>query len=77
MTRRLACAYGELLGIVIRQKEKEFAWRKSRAMRYVCPFCLDEGSTPASIKHHVDCPYLVAGFDLSLFGSTAILIVLA
>jgi hypothetical protein len=46
-------------------------------MRYVCPFCLDEGSTPASIKHHVDCPYLVAGFDLSLFGSTAILIVFA
>jgi hypothetical protein len=43
-------------------------------MRFMCPFCLAEGSTPASIKHHVDCPYLVAGFDLSLPGSTAILI---
>jgi len=28
------------------------------AMKYMCPICLVEGSAPASVKHHVDCPYL-------------------
>ena len=28
------------------------------AMQYTFPFCLAEGSTPMSVKHHVDCPHL-------------------
>lgn len=28
------------------------------ATQYMCPVCLAEGPTPASVKHHVDCPYV-------------------
>ena len=30
----------------------------SDVIPYMCPVCLEEGSTPASVKHHADCPYL-------------------
>ena len=30
----------------------------SDAMRYMCPVCRAEGSTPMSVNHHIDCPYL-------------------